>query len=63
MYDKSYSGKRATNDKYYAVRWKAHDPSNEMMIFYKLNRAKNLDDYKAALPYLSCPGPKLFVCR
>jgi penicillin amidase len=56
MYDKSYSGKRATNDKYYAVRWKAHDPSNEMMIFYKLNRAKNLDDYKAALPYLSCPG-------
>ena len=56
MYDKSYTGKRATNDKYYAVRWKAHDPSNEMMIFYKLNRAKNLDDYKAALPYLSCPG-------
>jgi penicillin amidase len=56
MYDKSYSGGRATNDKYYAVRWKAHDPSNEMMIFYKLNRAKNLDDYKAALPYLSCPG-------
>jgi len=56
MYDKSYSGKRATNDKYYAVRWKAHDPSNEMKIFYKLNRAKNLDDYKAALPYLSCPG-------
>jgi len=56
MYDKSYAGKRATNDRYYAVRWKAHDPSNEMMIFYKLNRAKNLDDYKAALPYLSCPG-------
>ena len=56
MYDRSYSGKRATNNKYYAVRWKAHDPSNEMKIFYKLNRAKNLDDYKAALPYLSCPG-------
>ncbi|TAL43551.1 MAG: penicillin acylase family protein [Chitinophagaceae bacterium] len=56
MYDKSYSGGRITNDKYYAVRWKAHDPSNEMMIFYQLNRAKNLDDYKAALPYLTCPG-------
>lgn len=56
MYDKSYSGKRTGNDKYYAVRWKAHDPSNEMMLFYKLNRAKNLEDYKAALPYLSCPG-------
>ena len=26
MYDKCYTGKRATNDKYYAVRWKAHDP-------------------------------------
>src|SRR6187402_3533115 len=36
MYDKSYSGGRATNDRYYAVRWKAHDPSNEMMLFYKL---------------------------
>lgn len=56
MYDKSYSGKRTSSDKYYAVRWKAHDPSNEMMIFYKLNRAKNLEDYKAAIPYLSCPG-------
>jgi penicillin amidase len=56
MYDKSYSGKRTSGDKFYAVRWKAHDPSNEMMIFYKLNRAKNLDDYKAALPYLACPG-------
>ena len=56
MYDKSYSGKRTGNDKYYAVRWKAHDPSNEMMLFYKLDHAKNLEDYKAALPYLQCPG-------
>ena len=56
MYDKSYSGKRTNNDKYFAVRWKAHDPSNEMMLFYKLDHAKNLDDYKEALPYLNCPG-------
>lgn len=56
MYDKSYTGKRTGGTSYYAVRWKAHDPSNEMMLFYKLNHAKNLDDYKSALPYLTCPG-------
>ena len=56
MYDKSFSGKRTNSDKYYAVKWKAHDPSNELLIFYNLNRAKNLDDYKVALSDLTCPG-------
>ncbi len=39
-----------------AVRWVAHDPSNEAMTFYKLNRAKNYDDYANAIKSFSCPG-------
>ncbi|HEY9341317.1 MAG TPA: penicillin acylase family protein, partial [Hanamia sp.] len=56
MYDKSFNGTRATNDKNYAVRWKAHDPSNELKMFTLLNKAKNYDDYYAAIKYLHTPG-------
>ena len=55
MYDNNFGDKLADN-KNYAVRWKAHDASNEIKIFYNLNRAKNFADYKAALPYLETPG-------
>ncbi len=44
------------NQQYYAVRWKAHDPSNELMLFHGLNRANNYDEYVEAIKYLSCPG-------
>ena len=56
MYDKSFSGGRNTNNKYYAVRWKAHDASNELKIFNMLNRAKNYTDYAAAVTNLHTPG-------
>lgn len=56
MYDKSYSGGRATNHKYYAVRWKAHDPSNELKMFTLLDKAKNYNDYLVAIKYLHTPG-------
>ena len=56
MYDKSFSGGRTTNDKYYAVRWKAHDPSNELKMFTLLDKAKNYDDYLEAIKYLHTPG-------
>lgn len=56
MYDKSFNGSRNTNQKYYAVRWKAHDPSNELKMFTLLNRAKNYADYYEAIKYLQTPG-------
>ncbi|HEY8387111.1 MAG TPA: penicillin acylase family protein, partial [Parasegetibacter sp.] len=56
MYDKRFSGAGKTDGKYYAVRWKAHDPSNDLLIFNKLNHAKNYSDYEDAIQYLSCPG-------
>ena len=31
--------------KFYALRWIAHDPSVELLSFYKLNQAKNHNDY------------------
>ena len=56
MYDATFSGKRNTGGKNYAVRWTAHDSSNELRLFYQLNHAKNYSDYLAATPYLRTPG-------
>ena len=56
MYDKSFSGGRAANSRYFAVRWKAHDKSNELMAFLMLDRAKNYEDYLAAVKYMKTPG-------
>ena len=56
MYDKSFSGGRTTNDKYYAVRWKAHDASNELKMFTLMNKAQNYEDYYNAIQYLHTPG-------
>lgn len=40
----------------HALRWLAHDPSQELLTFYYLNRAKNLEDYRNALKFYSCPA-------
>lgn len=64
MYDKSFAGKKDSSKKNYAVRWKAHDASNELLIFYKLNRAKNYEDYKDACMNLEVPGQNVaFACK
>ncbi|TKB98275.1 penicillin acylase family protein [Pedobacter cryotolerans] len=39
-----------------ALRWIAHDQSNELMTFYYLNRGKNYDDYRKALTYYTAPA-------
>src|SRR5579862_4895442 len=41
MYDRKFTGNRTAGTKYYAVRWKAHDASNELKTFYLLDHAKN----------------------
>ena len=55
MYDNSFSD-TLTNGKAIACRWAAHDPSNEGLTFYKLNRAKNYDEYVDAIKTFNCPG-------
>ncbi|MFM1876256.1 MAG: hypothetical protein RL266_1993, partial [Bacteroidota bacterium] len=39
-----------------ALRWLAHDPSNELRTFYELNRASNFEEYSSALEHYNCPG-------
>jgi len=56
MYDKSFSGGRASNGRYFAVRWKAHDHSNELKAFLQLDQAKNYDDYLSAVSNMKTPG-------
>lgn len=44
------------NRRHYAFRWIAHDESEELLTFYKLNRAKNHADYMNALDHFSSPA-------
>ncbi|HKZ68069.1 MAG TPA: penicillin acylase family protein, partial [Chitinophagaceae bacterium] len=55
MFDESFPNAN-TNQQNLAVRWIAHDPSNEGYTFYKLNRAKNYDDYTVAIKAFNCPA-------
>lgn len=54
VYDKNYHHEKNLKD--YAFRWIAHDESNEMITFYKLNRAKNYGEYMEALDYFQAPA-------
>jgi penicillin amidase len=53
-YDERYHAE--DNLKHYAFRWIAHDPSNEILTFYQLNRARNHAEYMAALDHYSSPA-------
>ena len=55
MYDKHYPN-MLKDGKYYALRWKAHDPSNELLTFNLLNHAKNYGDYITAISTFQTPG-------
>lgn len=57
LYDEGFQGTDSSGrGRNLAVRWTAHDPSNEGMTFYKLNRAKNYDEYVNAIATFQCPG-------
>ncbi|MBS1656273.1 MAG: penicillin acylase family protein, partial [Bacteroidetes bacterium] len=55
MFDETFSNDYS-NKRNLAVRWVAHDPSNEAITFFKLNRANNYDDYANAIKTFDCPG-------
>jgi len=40
----------------HALRWIAHEKSNELLTFYILNRGKNYQDYRKALTYYTAPA-------
>ena len=39
-----------------ALRWTAHDPSNELYTFTQLTKARNYNDYLHAIETYVCPG-------
>lgn len=55
IFDRTFS-KELSKNKAIALRWTAHDASNEGLTFYKLNRAKNYDEYLEAIKTFTCPG-------
>lgn len=54
VYDLSFS--ESPEKQNLALRWTLHDPSNESITFYEMNRARNFDDYENALRNYECPG-------
>lgn len=40
----------------FALKWVAHQGSNDVRTFYQLNRARNYKDYRQALSYFSAPA-------
>jgi len=43
----------------HALRWIAHDPSNDLKTFYLLNRAKGYDDFREAFRYYQAPAQNM----
>ncbi len=39
-----------------ALKWLAHEPSNDFLTFYQLNKAKNYQDYRKAISTYVCPA-------
>ncbi|MGF7081424.1 penicillin acylase family protein [Mucilaginibacter sp. UYCu711] len=39
-----------------ALRWIAHDESDDLLTFYRLNRGKNYEDYREALSHYTAPA-------
>ncbi|HWC55331.1 MAG TPA: penicillin acylase family protein [Chitinophagaceae bacterium] len=58
MYDKSFSTD-LSKGKAIACRWSAHDPSNEGLMWFNLDRAKNYDEYYKAIQVFQCPGQNM----
>jgi penicillin amidase len=58
MYDESFTND-ITGTNAIAVRWAAHDASNEGLMWLKLNRAKNYNDYVEAIKIFYAPGQNM----
>lgn len=54
FYDESFKGDNEM--KHFSLRWIAHDPSEEIITFFKLNRARNHAEYMDALNHYASPA-------
>lgn len=55
MFDAHYQNPQSKG-RNLAVKWTGHNASTGVETFYKLNRAKNYDDYLSAISLWKCPG-------
>jgi len=58
MYDAGFSND-VTANRAIAVQWLAHQPSNEGAMWFQLDRAKNYDEFYAAIRDYVCPGQNM----
>lgn len=56
VYDRLEEENRASVPVGHALRWMAHEPSNELKAFFLLNRAQDYDDFERALKNYDCPA-------
>lgn len=56
LYDKTFNNNDSTINEAIAMRWTTHEPSNELLVWIKLDRAKNHDDYQEAMKHMATPG-------
>jgi penicillin G amidase len=56
LYDKTFNNGDTTIREALAMRWTAHDPSNELLLWMKLDRAKNHADYREAMTHMVAPA-------
>lgn len=54
VYDEKFG--EQNDKKHIATYWRAEEPSNDMLAFYYLDHARNVDDYLKAISYYDCPG-------
>lgn len=55
MYDRKF-GNKLQDDKYYAVRWKAHDASNELLTFVRMNQVSNHAEFRSIIRDFQVPA-------
>jgi penicillin amidase len=58
MYDESFTND-VTGTKAIAVRWTAHESSNEGAMWFKLDRAKTYHEFVNAIKDFTCPGQNM----
>lgn len=56
LYDKTFTNGDSSLNTALAMRWTAHDPSNELLVWIKLDRAKSYADYEEAISHFTTPG-------
>jgi penicillin amidase len=62
VFDASFGNVKSKQ--YLALKWTAHQGSNEFKTFYLMNKGKNYDNYLDALTNYSCPAQNfVFACR